>query len=299
MVLCDAVPAWYHTIARVFWYRIYTTNVDNLVEVAFSRAKNAPNLDKIVAPTDDFRERDQFLRSIQLVKLNGSLPGSPKDITFSWRQYGRRLGEHDTWYDHFVRDYCTHITVLIGSELNEPLLWQYIEARERKPARQVEHRPDAFLVCRRISIAKRAALRDMNIVAVEANAGDFLVWLHQKLGNFMTREEMLREARPELAAMFEAGAAALPKSQQERLEAFYECFRPVHLPKPQASHRKFYLLGASPDWQDFAHDLDAPREINQRLAATVRDHYGDPKVAPLHFWETLAREKAPSCVASP
>jgi hypothetical protein len=48
-----------------------------------------------------------------------------------------------------------------------------------------------------------------------------------------------------------------------------------------ASHRKLYLLGSSPDWQDFAHNFDAPRDINQFVAETVRGAYAEPEATPI------------------
>jgi SIR2-like domain len=153
-LLCTSIPSWYDTLSHIFWYRIYTTNIDDLVEQVFGRSNRVANLDRVVATVDDYRERDQFLYAVQYVKLHGTLPGPLKDITFSWRQYGQRLGTHDPWYDHFVRDYCTRMTVLIGTELNEPWFWQHIESRDRRTPGQSEHRPDAFLVCPTISPAK-------------------------------------------------------------------------------------------------------------------------------------------------
>lgn len=258
-LLCSSIPSWYETIKKIFWYRIYTTNIDDLVETIYKNGSGEPKLDRVVAPHEDFRERDQFLRSIQYVKLNGSLPSSPKQITFSTRQYARRSGEHDTWYDHFVRDYSTHVTILIGTNLNEPLFWQYIEVRDRKIPGAVEHRRRSFLICPVISPAKREMLSALNIVGVEANAEQFLTWIESTINHFPGRRQVLEVASPSLAAVFDASSETLPPEKYKRLERFYECFEPVRLPIPVASHRKLYLLGASPGWQDLAHEFDAPR----------------------------------------
>ncbi|UJR84202.1 hypothetical protein [Sandaracinus amylolyticus] len=36
------VPNWYDEIAKYYWYRIYTTNFDNVVEVAISEEQRRP-----------------------------------------------------------------------------------------------------------------------------------------------------------------------------------------------------------------------------------------------------------------
>src|SRR5437870_1494648 len=86
---------------------------------------NATNKLKVLnAINDDFTERDQFLSTLQYVKLNGTIPGEPRDVTFSVQQYANRMNQKEPWYDHFVRDYATHPTIFVGSSLNEPLLFQ-------------------------------------------------------------------------------------------------------------------------------------------------------------------------------
>jgi SIR2-like protein len=158
-LLCSSIPQWYELVRSRYWYRIYTTNADDLLEQVY-RAGGGPTLDVVNGRRDDYRDRDQFLSRIQYIKLNGSLPGSPADLTFSTRQYAARLAEHDVWYDHFVRDYANHVTLLVGTNLNEPLFSQYVAAREKRLADPGGHLPGAFLVSPRISPAKADALQD-------------------------------------------------------------------------------------------------------------------------------------------
>jgi GTPase SAR1 family protein len=108
---------------------------------------------------------------------------------------------------------------------------------------------------------------------VEATAENFLKWIEKTLSPFQTRRDVLETVAPSLLAMLEAGQEPLAGWQKRRLERFYECFEPVHTVLPQASHRKLYLLGASPDWQDLAHQLDAPRLITTDIEDAIRTSY--------------------------
>ncbi len=272
-LLAQSIPSWYGVIRKIFWNKIYTTNVDNVVEQVYQSQTDEPNLETIVAPRQDYKERDQFMSSIQFIKLSGTLPGPPNELTFSTRQYARRSSEHDTWYDHFVRDYSTHVTLLIGTNLAEPLFWQYVEARDKRFQETSEHRPRSFLVCPRISPPKKDIISGLNIVGVEATAQQFLEWLEETLQPFQSRYEVLQTVAPSLAQVLQADVQPLSGSQRRRIERFYACFDPVVIPTPNASHRKLYLLGASPDWQDLAHEFDAPRSISQAIHEAVRTEY--------------------------
>jgi len=280
-LLCSSIPAWYQMVRARYWYRIYTTNADDLLEQIY-RIGTGPDLEVLNGLHHDYRDRDQFLRRIQYVKLNGSLPGQPSELTFSVRQYAARMAQHDVWYDHFVRDYANHVTLLIGTNLNEPLFSQYVAAREKRLAELGGHLPGAFLVSPRISPAKVDSLLAYGITCIQSKAEDFLVWLETELGTPATRKEVLQACAPSLAALFEVTDEALPQRTVRRIERFFECFTRVRESQPNASHRRrAFLLGSAPTWQDIAHNLDAPREINATLNSEIVRAYADTDAPPI------------------
>ena len=168
-LLTTDVPDWYHRFARIFWKRIYTTNVDDVVERSYSDSQVATSLTAVSALQQDYSDRDQFLDSIQYIKLNGSLPGNPTDITFSTRQYAERIAKHDTWYSHFARDYIWHPTVFIGTELLEPTFWKALEERQQR-GYNPEKRPRSFLIAPAISPVHLPTLKSMNVHHVQGSA---------------------------------------------------------------------------------------------------------------------------------
>jgi hypothetical protein len=138
--------------------------VDNLFERIFSSGGVYQRLEVINALKHDFKERDQFLETLQYIKLNGSVPAEPSEITFAVQQYANRMNQREPWYDHFVRDYVTHTTIFIGSNLNEPLLYQAIAARRQRFPGSSESRPRCFLVLPSISEPQVDALKEFNVV---------------------------------------------------------------------------------------------------------------------------------------
>lgn len=275
-LLCDVVPSQYDALASVFWRRIYTTNVDNLCEIVWQRASNT-ELEPLRFPGDDVRERDQLLNRIQAIYLHGKLRCRPNEVTFTPRQYARRTVVHDPLYEHFVRDYATCPTIFLGTELNEPLFFQYIEARQSRTGVPMEHRPKSFLISPRISPPKRRNLSTFNITALEGSASDFLAWLASQVTHIASKEEVLRLTVPTYVRI--AGAAGGPSSRRVALEEFALAFPEVPLSLGRQPTRSTFLLGTTPRWEDILQDLDAPRTITSGLIEEVlRTYETDPRL---------------------
>lgn len=264
-------PEWYGLISRWFWHRIYTTNVDNLVELIFKDYGGEGGLSTLVAPSE-YQERDQFLRAVQYVKLNGSLESFDRGLTFDPKEYGRRAAESDVWYDHFVRDFSTRPTVFIGSELDEPLFWQYIAIRQHRSRHGSERRRQSFLVCPHISAAKRDALREFNVKPVEGTAEQFLQELASEPDIIVSRQQVLHNLDPTLEELLALESAGLPHSEIALAEEFFAVFRPVRAEEPVTGLRSHFLLGSPPAWADIFNHLDADREINRTLRNSIASY---------------------------
>jgi hypothetical protein len=261
-LLCSEVPGQYDTLAIPSWYRIYTTNADDLLDLVWRRATQA-SLDVLRYPKDDIHERDQLLSRFQAIYLNGKLPCRPDELTFSTRQFAQRAISHEPLYEQFVRDYTSHPVVFLGTELNEPLFWQYIAVREARGQAASEQRPKSFLVSNHISPAKRVALKDLNVVPVEASTVEFLSWIAGKSSEIQNREEVLKYTIPSFSIV--AGVKASRESGE-----FAIAFHNVPLTnKAGAASRSTYLLGTTPKWEDILNDLDAPRTITRQIVDTV------------------------------
>src|SRR5207244_1731464 len=81
------LPVWYKLLPKIFWYRIYTTNVDDVVEKIYAFEEVDTKLEVVNGQSADYKDRDQFLETMQLVKLNGVDLDDPASLTFSFLQY--------------------------------------------------------------------------------------------------------------------------------------------------------------------------------------------------------------------
>jgi hypothetical protein len=164
------VPEGYRKWFTMPWARIYTLNIDDLDEASQNAFRLHRPIISISAQTDSYPKESTDLFSIH---LNGRVADYPA-ITFSARQYGERTARHEPWYYHLVAELVSHPILFVGTELDEPLLWQHIELRGRRGPRQKELRPGSYLVTPGISAARRAMLDDLNIKLIEMTQTDFV-----------------------------------------------------------------------------------------------------------------------------
>jgi len=94
-LIATEIPDEYDVLTKIFWNRIYTTNIDTVIEGIYYREK--VKLDIIQYPIDEPKERDQFLESTQLIHLNGKLPCDPDEVIFSISQYGKFRHQQNYW----------------------------------------------------------------------------------------------------------------------------------------------------------------------------------------------------------
>ena len=271
-LLCKSFPEEYRSLARVYWYRIYTTNIDDLLEKIYTRP-GIPKLDFISYPHGEPAERDPTLERIQAIYLNGRLPCRPTEVTFSMRQYARRAGTHDPLYDQFARDYAVKTTIFIGTELNEPLFWQYLEARQaRQASTPSEFRPKSFLIAPTIPLPRRENLRSLNVIPVEGTAANFLSWLQNNAAGLPSREEVLMVRLPGLLEVLaRAGDAGRTVKELREFSAYFHHI-PADQPAPNKD-RSLYLMGASPRWEDIQANRDAPRFITKDIGAKIDKYF--------------------------
>ena len=271
LLVATPILDWYTVVSQVFWYRIYTTNADNLIETVYSGAPSAAKLLTLAAPRDDFRERAPFLETVQYVKLHGSLPGDPRELTFGTISFANRANAREDWWRNFVLDHVRHPTLFIGSQVDEPLFWQALQAREPRGSNP-EERPKSFLVARDLSPARRTFLEQFNIWHIDAEARDFFTWLKAAY-EFPARLDVLREIAPEAAAVL--GGTDLTADNHLSLAAFLSVFPRVGTTRPDVSRQKVFFLGAPPAWEDIALGFDAPREVNQDLVRRIEAAYSN------------------------
>lgn len=157
----ESLPEEYRIWFSFPWYRVYTVNVDNLPEIVgveYELPRSIRSLSALTEPPPPPTSPAQLL----VVHLNGTVDDLP-NVTFSTRNYAERLSSPDLWYPTLARELTSHPVLFVGSTLDEPSLWQYIEARSSRSRGERELRPKSFLVTPNLPRGRQSLLGEFNI----------------------------------------------------------------------------------------------------------------------------------------
>lgn len=100
--------------------------------------------------------------TLEIIHLNGTLDDVPHNVTFSATQYAERLARDEPWYTLLVQDLIGRPVVFIGTSVDEPPIWQYVEKRRTRGGKsEQELRPKSYLITPSLSKAKQAFLSEI------------------------------------------------------------------------------------------------------------------------------------------
>jgi hypothetical protein len=232
------------------WHRIYTLNIDDLDRAVTRAFEFSRPLLPLSALTDSVPSSADD--ALQVVHLNGTLEDLPH-VTFSSRQYGERLGRSDLWYDNLARELKTHPVLYVGTSLDEPPLWAYIEARGIRKTSN-ETRPGSFLVAPALPRARRVSLSAYNVSWVEAGGDEFA-------------EDVLADLMDEA----EVGRRAI--EQRRRLErGGPPIARVSDLQNDSQNDEREFLHGREPRWSDLTQGYAVKRTFDSELSQLYRQN---------------------------
>jgi len=262
----SSLPDIYSQVTKPFWYKIYTLNIDNVLDVAYKRA--GKEIQNLKFPKDDFAERDQSLEKLQIIYLNGKLPANPNDLIFSSTQYAKASLTHQPLYAQFVYDYAVKTVIFLGTEINEPLFENYLAAREGKHGK--ENRPRSYLIKPTLSPVKALNYKaDYNVTHIPGTTNDFLKWLEKISVLLLPKAEILKSTFPNLIRVL--SDAADSDQDTSDLRIFAQSFNKIPQDYRIIQERSGFLRGASPTWNDIFRELDIPRTFTNKLIEKVHE----------------------------
>jgi hypothetical protein len=234
---------WYARLVAVPWRRIWTLNIDDVVEQAFKTFRSSAAMSpKAVNWVDRYRDGDL------VVHLHGTVASSaPSPLVFSLLEYMAARSIQRAWHPIFGDQWEETPFIAIGASLSAE--YELAEVfRRRQPKSSVP----SLYVTRTISDAMRADLAAWNLIPIETSAELFFKELNEELG-----KDLRRGARPWVSAGTNRASAIF--SQQFRYLA-------SDAPGPPDSSHDLYR-GEAPTWSDIVTDLDAPQSWSSTLAS--------------------------------
>lgn len=239
------------TIASFPWARIFTLNIDDCTEIALRKARG--QVVQIFARNSPLEEVDPILKSVQLVKLNGSADRPEDGFIFSPQEYGEGSNRLPVWYRELGQNHSNYTFVFVGSKLNEPL-FQHALAEMRSIAKRAPLR--GYVITPSASEIDKHHLGSLNLVHVPGTLKDFADWLAREIPKRPTGWDIATAKRPELRNI----NRALTDMQKRALNSI-TLVSADGLPRPKSDHtlgaiREFFK-GYKPRWTDILDGVPA------------------------------------------
>lgn len=236
------LPEHYNLWFSLPWHRVYTLNIDDLASAAahaFDLERPIVEISALSSPI--LPQAD----ALQVIHLNGTLDDLP-NVTFGGRQYAERLAHVDVWYANLARELVSHPVVYVGTTLDEPPLWQYVEARGSK-LQGTGLRPGSFLITPELTRAREVALKRYQVEWMPGTTASFANQVLRRLSDDAKRgHSILRRVRSkDLAPLLDLSAVVDDSMDDERE----------------------FLMGREPRWSDFGpRGFAAIRRVDEDLA---------------------------------
>ena len=117
---------WYQIVRAMTWYRMYSLNIDNLIQKVYS-VRGGQELRTIINPAP-YEERDFLFGELQCVHLHGQLDGMDKGLSFTLPDFGKLTATNDVWYQQFIVDLYFRSVIFVGTQLEEPMFFPLSES---------------------------------------------------------------------------------------------------------------------------------------------------------------------------
>jgi hypothetical protein len=266
---------WYKIVADITWHRIYTLNIDNLVQKIY-QSGSTQRLRTIINPAP-VEERDPHFGSLQCVHLHGFVETPDKGLTFSLPDFGNMTARPNPWYQAFVDDLYNRSVIFIGTQLEEPMFHHYLQMRDAKDRQIQEYRPKSYLVNRTIGKMRITTLKERNITGIESTAEEFFRALARAVNlDELSIASVRKEAFPHL--IFREGRTSI----DERVNRHFDLIRTDALPFTRKTPPDDFFMGAEPNWSDIAEERDAIRTIETELLSNLPEERQTFSVVVLH-----------------
>ena len=248
-------PDWQFRLADFDWHRIWSLNIDDIMENVYLRKKQE---------TDRFdwtsKFRDRSSNRTQIVHLHGFADkesqgeSSSAGLVFSTSEYVATLKDPRSWHTVFTDEFTELPFIILGASLIEEFDLQ--QALTESTAVKARGFP-SVIVLKHVTQLEREELTAMGLTVVEQEAQEFMQDLYEKVQEF----------RGTLQAIY----GNLPAQETSRfLQQFIDLRR--YQPYTSEQSRNFYS-GYEPHWKNILDEDDAPMERTSEALELIRQSY--------------------------
>ncbi|HEX2210814.1 MAG TPA: SIR2 family protein, partial [Longimicrobium sp.] len=232
-------PDWQLSLPRFYWQAVWTLNIDDTVEVAYSRVHGSRQKTRVFNWTDSYKK--SIGGEIQIIHLHGRAE-QPDQLVFSIIEYLRAVRTTKTWHRMFGDHFQEQPFIVVGTRLaNEFDLEEVLVQGSTSLA--LYGRP-SLIVLREISQLHRERFARFGLIPVQMTSDAF----------FAALEEPVRLRERQAAGAIRTGDIGLTIEAR----TFLDQFSSLRTERPKKLFRRHdFYSGYDPEWTDIVDGLDA------------------------------------------
>ena len=246
-------PSWQALLAEFNWRRVWTLNIDDVVENAFGETGR---------PTESlnwnqrFSDRE-FATGHQVIHLHGSATqlhdtGVSDALVFSLNDYLREVSNPRTWHKVFLDEFAGNPFIVIGARLTEEI--DLVDALNRGNTSAKAAGLPSVVVVPEITPIRREQLETAGFVVVEMEGGSFV-------------DELREHYRHVISTLSDVyGPASTPGSRK-----FLQQFIDLRTYSPVLTHPGNFYSGYQPTWANIQSDDDAVLDKSVQAANAITE----------------------------
>ena len=241
-------PTWHTLIPTLLWKRIYTTNIDDVVDNAYAiagqRLQAATSLTHVSPDLDDPTEVD----AVHLVHLHGWVRRPTDGFVFGTAEYVKTQLKHLTWHVRLADHLAQQTFVFVGTSLHEPDIEYYLRSRGTKPS---PARPTSYLVAPDLTSVTVALMHQRDVHCISMDAESFFRWLDTAVRERKKRSALILGSHDSPLSALEVPKASLIAVLESTTQV-HSAMRPSANDEPHD-----FFSGDEPSWSDILSDHDA------------------------------------------
>lgn len=249
-------PTWQHLLFRIHWERIWTFNIDDVLEEAFGVDRTKNVFSDITS--FDWKEKvtplENTPNTLQVVHLHGRARdlGGPLDgLVFSIPEYTQATRGQQQWHASFQTHYLESPFIVCGASLAEEV--DLSEAIRTKNLSKATGFP-SFIVSFDLDEGQQDRMRRFNLVPIVCPLDEFFALLVHELNEY-------RKTADAVAARLKPGTYERFLAQFRRLD--------IKDTSTLAIEGTDFYGGDEPTWNDILNDLDAVFTPTEKAAAIL------------------------------
>lgn len=261
----SGVHAWQERVFAYAWNRVYTTNIDNVLNVAHAACvrKGQVSGDFVFTNYCSPAAPSSFIGAMPVVTIHGSCLNLSEGFVFSSLEYARASARMLDWHRDLAARVMAGGLIVIGNQLDESDLDAHLAIREI--AYGSEKPPFNFMVTPGPDEIKASNYEAAGFTIIDCTAEEFFA-------------ELFATVRPKSVAEIVIEATPSIKRAVVNIKAmtwFKSAFRSSVLEIERAGQEtgilRHFVSGADPDWFYVVNDAHASTSVIARLIERVND----------------------------